>query len=191
MSPVAMQSPASRPRRLPVPTWLVVAVWLGCTGYAFWFFQVRYQREFEVPAVSFFDADGHSREAEAWFRTLDPVASTGTAAHPVATVVNVSREGCACNRFTDSHVQQMTAQYRGRGVSFVRAPANLPAWIRSTPAALVFDRDGRLIYFGPYSDTAFCGASGGRVERTLDQVLKGNTPRPQRAYARGCFCEDG
>jgi hypothetical protein len=62
------------------------------------------------------------------------------------------------------------------------------AWIEATPAALVFDAAGKLVYFGPYSDSARCGESGGLVERVLERVLDGQAPRPQPFYGGGCFC---
>jgi hypothetical protein len=62
------------------------------------------------------------------------------------------------------------------------------AWIEATPAALVFDAAEQLVYFGPYSDSARCGESGGLVERVLDRVLGGQAPRPQPFYGGGCFC---
>jgi hypothetical protein len=168
-----------RPR--PFMAWLTVAAWLGFTAFAFWFFQVRPEHAAAGAVTRLFDGEEHAREAEAWFRTL---ATTS----PIATVVHVTRSGCDCNRYTDRHLAQIVAKYQSRGVSFVRQPGMAPEWIASTPAALVFDRDGRLVYFGPYSDTAWCGAGSGQVERTLDAMLKGNAPRPQRAYVRGCFC---
>jgi hypothetical protein len=62
------------------------------------------------------------------------------------------------------------------------------SWIPATPAALVFDAAGKLVYFGPYSDSARCGASGGFVERVLDSALRGQSMRTQPFYGSGCFC---
>ena len=189
--------PFHRTKTVP---WIVVGLWLLGSAYAFWSFELRNQRSFAGPEVSFFDSDAHSAEAEAWFRTIvaangtniGATAATSTAGRaPLATratVVHVSRGDCACNRFTEPHFDRIAKTYRDRGVQFVRASAPLPAWVDATPAALVFDGHGRLVFFGPYSDSAMCGVSGGLVERTLDQVLKGTTPRPQRMFTRGCYC---
>ncbi len=35
----------------------------------------------------------------------------------------------------------------------------------------MFDAAGKLVYFGPYSDSARCGVAGGLVERVLDRML--------------------
>jgi hypothetical protein len=130
-------------------------------------------------------------------------------------VVHVYSADCPCNRFTQPHLARIISGYQHRGVSFVAAvhgPAtavasNLAssarltgiqqvelrggsdlAWIEATPAALVFDATGRLVYFGPYSDSARCGESGGLVERVLDRMLGGQTPQPRPFYGGGCFC---
>jgi hypothetical protein len=62
------------------------------------------------------------------------------------------------------------------------------SWVTASPAALVFDATGALVYFGPYSDAARCGTSGGLVERVLDKVLAGHSPQLQRFIGGGCFC---
>jgi len=181
MAQTATESLSVRKPR-PFMAWLALAAWLGFTAFAFWFFQVRAEHAAPGEMTRLFDAEEHAREAEAWFRTLHTTSV-------VATVVHVTRSGCSCNRYTEPHLAQIVAKYQSRGVGFVRAPNTPPRWMASTPAALVFDRDGRLVYFGPYSDAAWCGAGGGQVERTLDAMLKGNAPRPQRTYVRGCFCD--
>jgi hypothetical protein len=166
--------------------WVVFALWLATTAAAFWFFELRFQRTFTSSGVTLFESDAHLQEAADWMRKL--VAAGAGEAGSIATVVHVARAECPCNRFTEPHLAQIAATYRERGVGFVRASGPMPAWIESTPAALVFDGSGRLVYFGPYSDSAWCGVSGGQVERALDDVLKGGTPRPQRLFAQGCFC---
>ena len=194
--------------------WAVVSVWLTGTAYAFWSFEFKQQRSFESARTVPFDSGARARSAELWFR--EAVApQLGGADSRVATVVHVYSADCPCNRFTHPHLARIISGYQHRGVGFVAAvhgpataaagslasPAGLAgiqqvelrggsdlAWIESTPAALVFDAAGRLVYFGPYSDSARCGESGGLVERVLDRMLGGQTPRPQPFYGGGCFC---
>ena len=197
--------------RRAVAAWVVVSVWLACTGYAFWSFELGQQRSFESPRTVLFDPGSRARSAEAWFRvSIAPLANGGAPA--VATVVHVYTAGCACNRFTHAHLARIVTRYRSAGVNFFAAmrpaaadgvvtdavpqgllrialpPGNELSWIDATPAALVYDAEGKLVYFGPYSDSARCGESGGLVERVLDRVLLGHTLRPQPFYGGGCFC---
>lgn len=193
-------------RASPWP-WVVVGLWLASAAAGLWYFDARDQRPFETDQTLAFDAGARAKAAENWYRSKilprigsDPIA---------ATVVHVYSDGCSCNRFTDPHVSRIVARYGGRGVRFIAATSGLsmtrshqspgllqitlPAqrdldWLQSTPAALVYDSAGRLVYFGPYSSAAWCGASGGLVERILDRLLVGQTPRLQPFYSSGCFC---
>ncbi len=195
--------------------WTVVSVWLAGTAYAFWSFELKQQRPFESARTVLFDSGARARSAEIWFREAVAPQLGGTGAR-LATVVHVYAANCPCNRFTHPHLARIVSGYQHRGVSFVAAvqgpaataadltsAADLAAlqrvelrgrrdlaWIEATPAALVFDAAGTLVYFGPYSDSARCGASGGLVERVLDRMLGGQAPRPQPFYGGGCFCSD-
>ena len=188
--------------------WLVVACWFAGCAYAFWRFDLGLQRPFETARTVQFDADARRFEAERWFHT-GIESSTSAGAAPVATVVHLYHEGCPCNRFTDPHLARLVARYGGRNIEFVAAetraqsvaaqpapaglrrlalPGGALAWLDATPAALVFDAAGRLIYYGPYSDGARCGEGPGLVEHVLDHVLDRRTPVPQPRFAAGCFC---
>lgn len=174
--------------------WLVLATWLVGAAYAVWFFELRYQRLFVSPAhATLFESGAEAPSAEDWFRRSlgGPNIQGGMAG---ATVVHVYDANCPCNRFTEPHLAQIQAAYQQQHVKFVRversssAGAGSPRWIEATPAALVFDAQGKLVYFGPYSDRAACGTSNGLVERVLDQLLAGQRPHPQLVISGGCFC---
>jgi hypothetical protein len=175
--------------------WAVVSVWLTGTAYAFWSFEFKQQRSFESARTVLFDSSARARSAELWFHET-VVSPLGSADGRVATVVHVYSADCPCNRFTHPHLARIISGYQHRGVRFVEVMQGSAtavghgdlAWIESTPAALVFDPAGRLVYFGPYSDSARCGESGGLVERVLDRMLRGQAPRPRPFYGGGCFC---
>lgn len=173
--------------------WLVVIVWLAMAAYGAWYFELRFERPFVSTArATLFESGAATPEAEEWFRHRFVVPADDAA--PMATVVHVYDAGCSCNRFTDPHLRQIQATYSPRHVRVIRIDRNspigaaIPDWIEATPAALVFDANGRLLYFGPYSDTAACGTANGLVERVLNQVLSGKSPRPQLVISGGCFC---
>jgi hypothetical protein len=195
-------------RRPGVGRWFVVGLWLASAAIGFWFFQLRDQHPFENEAVTVFDASTRAASAESWYRSTLLTAPADTP-HVAATVVHVYRAGCACNRFTEPHLAKIVARYRQEGVRFVvasREQSTAPGasigglaqftipdhrnldWLDSTPAALVYDRAGKLVYFGPYSSAAWCGISGSLVERILDRLLAGQAPRLQPFYGSGCFC---
>ncbi len=196
--------------------WAIASVWLAGTAYAFWSFELKHQRSFESARTVLFDTGVRARSAEVWFRAMVAPRLGGTGAR-IATVVHIYSANCPCNRFTQPHLARIVAGYQHRGVNFVAAVSGPPAaavgdgvpgssaspaglqqvelhggadlaWIEATPAALVFDADGRLVYFGPYSDSARCGTTGGLVERVLDRMLGGRAPHLQPFYGGGCFC---
>jgi len=191
-----------------VGRWLIVGLWMASAAVGFWFFQLRHQHPFENEAMTVFDASARAASAESWYRST-LLAGAADTAHVTATVVHVYRAGCACNRFTEPHLAKIIARYRQEGVRFVVASreqstahgasiGGLPQltipdlreldWLDSTPAALVYDSAGKLVYFGPYSSAAWCGTSGGLIERMLDRLLAGQAPRLQPFYGSGCFC---
>lgn len=204
----ANSPPHSRRRgRTGAFAWAVVCVWLAGMAYAFWTFELKHQRSFETPRTVLFDSGARASSAEAWFRAAVAPSLPNSGAPAVATVVHVYSPGCPCNRYTHPHLARIIARYQAKGVEFVAAaraadsaagPDGLRqvaltrggelSWIEATPAALVFDARGKLVYFGPYSDSGRCGASGGLVERVLDRMLGGQSPRPQPFYGGGCFC---
>jgi hypothetical protein len=174
--------------------WSVVTAWLVGAGYAMWFFELRFERPFVSPAhATLFESGSEAPAAEDWFRHR-VVGTTTQPLAPDATVVHVYDASCPCNRFTEPHLAKIEATYQRRHVRFVRIErsspqgAGSPQWIEASPAALVFDSRGRLVYFGPYSESASCGTSNGLVERVLDQVLSGRSPAPQLVISGGCFC---
>jgi hypothetical protein len=204
----ANSPPQSRLRgRTGAFAWVVVCVWLVGTAYAFWTFELKHQRSFETPRTVLFDSGARSRSAEAWFRAAVAPSLSSRGPASLATVVHVYSPGCPCNRYTHPHLSRIIARYQAKGVQFVAAARAVDssvgpdgllqvaltrggelAWIEATPAALVFDAHGKLVYFGPYSDSGRCGASGGLVERVLDRMLSGQSPQPQPFYGGGCFC---
>ena len=175
--------------------WIVVCGWLLGVCIAFWHFEFRPQRSFAAPG---FDASGDPRqrdEAQRWFRNLAGMSAQGPQGAAL-TVVHVYRDGCDCNRFTDPHLAEIEARFGGQGVRFIRVESGsatargLPGWVSSLPAAFVFGADNRMLYFGPYSDAAWCGRSGALVEKVIERTLQGAPLPPPAKSAWGCFCNN-
>lgn len=179
---MATAAPEASPRAT-VPGWLLavlVAGWAGATGYAFWALGLRDRRPLGPDEVAaYFDAVRVAPAAEAWWRSHAPPGA------PVATVVHVTPSACPCTKAANRHVERIEAAYGRRPVAFLRAQ---PPWVAAAPAALVFDAGGRLVYFGPYSDDADCGAGGGFVERVLGALLGDARAAPPRPLGIGCYC---
>jgi hypothetical protein len=189
--------------------WVALAVWLLGTAGAFWFFEVRDWRPFSPQAVRLFEIGG-TRQIDMWFRAHVGVGA-GDSSRPKLTFVHLYNPDCRCNGITERHLQRLIERYQAHGVRFVTAltpsyanravsaPLGLrvvvssdrslaAAGINTAPAALIFDAGGRLIYYGPYSDSAWCGSAGGLVEPVIDRALAGGAPIGASPVVRGCFC---
>lgn len=115
---------------------------------------------------------------------------------------------CPCNVGNQQHLGELLARYSGRGVKFfaVRKPGGhgrlpeslsglrpLPSLdgmqsLPASPAVAIWDRDGRLAYFGPYSEGAVCSSANSFIEPVLDALLAGRKVEATHNLAQGCFC---
>ncbi|MET0291477.1 MAG: DUF6436 domain-containing protein [Steroidobacteraceae bacterium] len=141
--------------------WVVAAAWLGATSAALWRFDAvgREAGLMDVPSPAALAA------AERWFER-QPSSSSPT-------VVHLIDPDCDCTD-TRRHVRQIETGYAARGVRFI--DARDIAGVRGTgPVAVVFDREGKAAYLGPYSTAAWCGSQGGKVEGVLERLLRDRT----------------
>jgi hypothetical protein len=195
--------------------WTLAGVWFAGVAFAFFRFDLEHRRPFESVRAARFDATSRTAAAERWFHANVPAPDAGPP--PLVTVVHVYRSDCPCNRFTQQHLTRIVARYESRSVRFVvaeaatadsahthaQAAASTPSaslprvpipatadleWIDATPAALVYDGAGRLIYYGPYSDSARCGEGRGLIEPVLERALHGEHQAPHAFLGGGCFC---
>lgn len=123
-------------------------------------------------------------------------------------VVHFWDPACPCNVGNQQHLTELLASYVPQGVAFysVRKPGTqgqLPATLNAikplatlpgadhlsaSPAVAIWDRNGQLAYFGPYSEGTTCNASNSFIEPIL-QALSNNRPvKATHTMAVGCYC---
>ncbi|MFJ3482667.1 DUF6436 domain-containing protein [Pseudomonas sp. NPDC090202] len=124
-------------------------------------------------------------------------------------VVHFWDPACPCNVGNQQHLGELLARYADTGgVDFyaVRKPGtqgqlpselnaiqpldNLPGaeHISASPAVAIWDRQGRLAYFGPYSEGLICDGKNSFIEPIL-QALKEDRPvNAAHTMAVGCYC---
>ena len=174
---------------------LLAILWLSAMLAAFWWFQARYIRPFEARTELF---EGTQLRL--------PVALAGPG--PIR-LVHFWDPGCPCNVGNQQHLGELVQAYAPRGVQFYavqkpgtqgRLPANLQALqplagvagsegLPASPAVAIWDREGRLAYFGPYSEGALCTSSNSFIEPILEALAAGRPVRAQSNLAVGCFCD--
>lgn len=188
----ATQPTASDAHR-PLELGLVV-LWLAIVATAFWWFALRDLRPFapagtDSTAAALFDADRLPQIQ----RFLAARGSLGQEPAAPLTLLHLRDPACSCNRFSDPHVAALREDYASRGVrvetlrvSMTRG--DLGDWLPATPAALLIDQEGRVLYLGPLSEAANCGRDNAPVERALDHALAGHTAPAGTKLGTGCFC---
>jgi len=182
--------------RLVKPILIALALPL-CTALAwqaYTAFQARYLRPFDNQATLF---DGSQLQLPAELAGPGPVR-----------VVHFWDPACPCNVGNQQHLGDLVSQFAGHGVTFHvlqkpgshgQLPANLTALkpianlpgsehLPASPAVAIWDRQGRLAYFGPYSEGAVCNASNSFVEPILKALLDGRQVSASNTLAVGCYC---
>jgi Domain of unknown function (DUF6436) len=182
----------------------MVFIWLAGTGVGFWFIELRDFRTVDTSAIERFDS-GRRNQLEDWYR------DAGLGGSAKLTFVHVYPTNCRCNASTEEHLARLLRKYQPQAVRFVAAglpstrraappPLGLPAagldgrlpvgaGVVVGPAALIFNQVGKLVYYGPYSDSGWCGGGGALVDRVIDRALDGVSPR-MGSTVRGCFCPE-
>ncbi|BCG22260.1 hypothetical protein TUM18999_04510 [Pseudomonas tohonis] len=183
-----------RPTRKTLLGLILVALWLVAMAVAFWWFEGHYLRPFDQRAAVFSGAnlqlpaalagEGHIRLVHFW----DPA--------------------CPCNVGNQQHLAELLERYGPRGVDFYRVrkpgsegnlPANLQALreiealpgseqLPASPAVAIWDRQGRLAYFGPYSEGLTCNSANSFIEPVLEALMADRPVEASNTLAVGCFC---
>jgi hypothetical protein len=173
---------------------LLVVVCAAVLWAAYDWFQGRYLRAFsEHTAV--FSGDP--------LRLPDPLAGPGA-----IRLVHFWDPACPCNVGNQQHLGELIERYEPQGVEFytVQKPGShgqlpdnlshlkplavLPGseQIPASPAVAIWDRSGKLAYFGPYSEGLTCNSSNSFIEPILQALNEGREVSATHTLAVGCYC---
>ncbi|NQD58939.1 thiol-disulfide isomerase [Pseudomonas sp. CM25] len=185
-----MQTRLVKPALITVTLLLCAALlWQAYTS-----FQASYLRPFDNQATLF---EGSQLQLPAELAGPGPVR-----------VVHFWDPACPCNVGNQQHLGDLVSQFGDLGVSFHvlqkpgshgQLPANLTALkplaslpgsehLPASPAVAIWDRQGNLAYFGPYSEGAVCNASNSFVEPIIKALLEGRPVQASNTLAIGCYC---
>ena len=179
------------PIRKTVLTTLALLLCAAALWWAYASFQARYLRPFDNQATLF---------AGSALRLPPELAGPG----PIR-VVHFWDPACPCNVGNQQHLGELIEHFAPQGVSFhiVQKPgshgANLAGLkpltlltgsehLPASPAVAIWDQEGHLVYFGPYSEGAVCNASNSFIEPILKAVLEGRSVSASNTLAQGCYC---
>ncbi|MET1079774.1 MAG: DUF6436 domain-containing protein [Pseudomonas sp.] len=178
------------------PLVLGLVLLLGAAGLwqAYAWYQARYIRAFSDQPTLF------SGEP---LRLPERLAGPG----PIR-LVHFWDPACPCNVGNQQHLAELVERFADQGVKFygVQKPGSqgqlpvtlqamepLPALpgseqLPASPAVAIWDRDGALAYFGPYSEGAVCNSSNSFIEPVLEALRQGRRVTATHTLAVGCFC---
>ncbi|MFJ2488945.1 DUF6436 domain-containing protein [Pseudomonas sp. NPDC087639] len=173
---------------------LLALVCAGVLWAAYDWFQGRYLRAFsEHTAV--FSGDP--------LRLPDDLAGPGN-----IRLVHFWDPACPCNVGNQQHLTEMVEQFSAKGVEFFavqkigshgQLPTTLSALktitvlpgseqIPASPAVAIWDRNGKLAYFGPYSEGLTCNSSNSFIEPILNALTDDRPVNATHTLAVGCYC---
>ncbi len=173
----------------------LLSLWGAAMLAAFWWYEGRYLRSFNEQTALF---QGEVLQLPADLAGPGPIR-----------LVHFWDPACPCNVGNQQHLAELIEHYGPRGVTFhaVQKPGSrgqlpatlsalqpLPALagsehIPASPAVAIWDRDGHLAYFGPYSEGATCTSSNSFIEPILEALAAGRTVSASNGLAVGCFCQ--
>lgn len=184
-----------RPSLKSVLACLLIIVWLGGMLLAFWWFEARYLRAFDERAAVFSGAE---------LQLPAELAGPG----PIR-LVHFWDPACPCNVGNQQHLAELIARFAPQGIAFhvlqkpdskgqlptelagLRPLTALPgsAGLPASPAVAIWDQQGRLAYFGPYSEGLTCNSGNSFIEPILEALTEGRHVNASNTLAVGCFCD--
>ncbi|AYF89069.1 MULTISPECIES: DUF6436 domain-containing protein [unclassified Pseudomonas] len=170
---------------------------LACVGailLALRWYESRYVRPFNTQATVF---SGEQLRLPAELAGPGPIR-----------LVHFWDPACPCNAGNQQHLAELIQRFAPQGVTFhaVQKPGSkghLPPGLEAlqplammpgseqlpaVPAVGIWDRDGRLAYFGPYSEGAVCNSANSFIEPILEALIDNRPVSASSTLAAGCFC---
>ncbi|MCR4510737.1 DUF6436 domain-containing protein [Pseudomonas sp. GLN_6] len=194
-APVQRKLIMTRPTRKTLLASLLILLWAAAMLAAYWWYEARYLRSFSEQTALFYGEQ---------LRLPDELAGPG----PIR-LVHFWDPACPCNVGNQQHLAELIERFSPQDVRFyaVQKPGSsgqlpstlsalqpLPeltgsAQIPASPAVAIWDRQGQLAYFGPYSEGAVCTSSNSFIEPILEALIAERPVNASNTLAVGCFCD--
>ncbi len=182
------------PSRKTLLACTLALLWTAAMAGAYWWYQLRYIRSFDQQATLF---SGEILRLPAELAGPGPIR-----------LVHFWDPACPCNVGNQQHLSELLSHYAPLGVAFYalqkpgsqgQLPAPLAGLQRLTqlpgserlpasPAVAIWDQQGQLAYFGPYSEGASCSSGNSFIEPILEALHNRRPVQASNTLAVGCFC---
>jgi hypothetical protein len=158
----------------------IVTIWLiGCAAI-FWWFEYRYWGAYEKQLIQFDKQAIHK---------LYPILKRDSENRPL--VVHFKDDDCPCERYRLDHINTIKATLnKTNQVTLSDQDHRLAqVYIPASPAVAIWDKNGVLAYFGPYSSGMACGEGFDFIKSVLEKLSKNENPHWVNNQGFGCFCQ--
>ena len=183
-----------QPYRTALFASLILVICAGVLWAAYDWFQGRYLRAFSEHTAVF---SGDPLRLPAELSGPGPIR-----------LVHFWDPACPCNVGNQQHLGELIEQYAPQGRRVLRPAkawqprptARQPAHMKTltalpgadqvpaSPAVGIWDRNGKLAYFGPYSEGLTCNSSNSFIEPILKALGAGREVNATHTLAVGCYC---
>ncbi|MCP1513421.1 MULTISPECIES: DUF6436 domain-containing protein [Pseudomonas] len=183
-----------QPHRTTLFAALILLICTGLLWAAYDWFQGRYLRAFSEHTAVF---SGDALQLPAELSGPGPIR-----------LVHFWDPACPCNVINQQHLGELIEAYAPLGVEFYalqkagshgQLPDNLSRMkiltalpgadqVPASPAVGIWDRSGKLAYFGPYSEGLTCNAGNSFIEPILQALAAGREVNATHTLAVGCYC---
>lgn len=183
-----------QPHRTTLFAALILLICTGLLWAAYDWFHGRYLRAFSEHTAVF---SGDALQLPAELSGPGPIR-----------LVHFWDPACPCNVINQQHLGELIEAYAPLGVEFYALqkagshgplPDNLSRMkiltalpgadqVPASPAVGIWDRSGKLAYFGPYSEGLTCNAGNSFIEPILQALAAGREVNATHTLAVGCYC---
>lgn len=156
----------------------VVVFWGIAVALAFWWFEYRNWRNFADKTVMFTSEPlGHL------YQSLPNAVG-----RPL--IVHFVRPDCPCNRYQDSHIQELQPVINNIPQLYLKVDDPVVAGldIPAAPSVAVWNEKGDIAYYGPYSSGAICGTGKDFVSMVVNAISHNQNPALINMVGVGCYC---
>ena len=97
---------------------------------------------------------------------------------------------CGCTLRANAHITQLQALAQKHNLSVQRLVNDdaLLTIVPNTPAAILLNKHGELVYAGPLSEGIACSTGSGFVELAINNLQAGFNSNLKLSQAKGCYC---
>ena len=135
----------------------------------------------------------HTEELKELWIDFDPTQLQQAKLTPVnriALVVHFVDRDCPCSRFAMNHIETLEATYASVAeFRFIGEAGTEGLTVPAGPSVAIWDQQGTLAYYGPYSSGFLCGQGDDLMSAVMEQLKQGTNPEWINQQGVGCFCE--